>query len=400
MKRAITVFAAMAAAAAMTFALAGIALADAGPHGGYGPGAKSNAGWSQTDKCAACHRAHIGTDTDLLVISPEDALCKSCHQAGQGAGTDVWAGKFVANSAGWGGNSTVGGALNGGGFVDVFSYNLNAFASASSMHNVGGTAIAWGGGASGAGNQGPGFLGDLECSSCHNPHGSNNYRILQGRLDRYGAAAPWVTSAPGQADGVVGSPEIPATATKNYTLGLDTNYDRGMGDFCATCHTNYLISRSWGKGGTFAATTAANGASGGGAQQYDWDGDTVAEDTWRHASASKLIYRWDSGTSKWVTAPGHDRTTSSLVTSYTYHLRGAASDAAVAAGAPGVGLMPASSGAGSGRITCLTCHNAHGSSSVATGYAANAGVPGNAGSGALLFLDGRGVCQNCHNKKN
>ena len=46
-------------------------------------------------------------------------------------------------------------------------------------------------------------------------------------------------------------------------------------------------------------------------------------------------------------------------------------------------------------LTCLTCHFAHGSSAAATGWAS--GVAPTNGS-ALLFLDNRGVCQNCHDK--
>jgi hypothetical protein len=61
-------------------------------------------------------------------------------------------------------------------------------------------------------------------------------------------------------------------------------------------------------------------------------------------------------------------------------------------------------------IECLTCHRAHGTSAIMTGYAADGslavdpatGVPVNnyvsATPSALLRLDNRGVCESCHNK--
>ena len=309
----------------------------------------------------------------MLTVANEEDLCKSCHAGGVGAGTDVWAGTYVASSNPGvpGGQGTVGKGLNGGGFdtsvrLTGTDVSFTSFAPTTSKHDIGGTGVAFGGGTPGVANSN-GFTGHLECSSCHNPHGSNNYRILNGMLDRNGAPVPWATGAPGQTDGIVLSPEIALTATKNYTAGLDTAYDRGISDFCATCHTNYLWTRS-----------------NGGAQQYDWDNDGTLEDTWRHAVGSKFRYDWN-GTA-WVTAAGASKTSSALSSTYQFHLRGGKPDGGSA------GLTPVN-----GQITCLTCHNAHGTSSTAEGFATDAGV---AGGSAILFLDDRGVCQNCHNKKN
>ena len=61
-------------------ALATVASADNGPHGGF---------TSTTDACAGCHRAHSaksGANT-LLVMSSVDALCLSCHG---GASTNAY----------------------------------------------------------------------------------------------------------------------------------------------------------------------------------------------------------------------------------------------------------------------------------------------------------------------
>lgn len=382
--------AAMVAAVAMIVAFAGVAFADGGPHGGYGQSGRSTTAtaWSDTDGCAGCHRAHSALNDYLLVAAEIEELCKSCHAAGAGASTDVWAGEYMGGT-----NGTTGHGLNGGGFDFAARYagSTNTptdIQPVTSKHNVGQTGTAWGGGMTGgSGVQGPGYAGHLECTSCHNPHGSNNYRILNATPASHGSPNPagsWVAGAPMQLDGIVLSPEIERTAPKNYTAGLNAAYDEGISDFCASCHTNYLLTRNW-----------ANNVNGGVGQMYDY-GDGEVE-TWRHSVASKYRYIWDSATNSWTTAAGHNRTGSTTQTQYPFRLRGASTN--------GTGLATPTT---SGKLTCLSCHFAHGTAAQVSGYAAadTAGVPGNIDtttgemSSALLFLDNRGVCQNCHNKKN
>jgi predicted CXXCH cytochrome family protein len=48
---------------------------------------------------------------------------------------------------------------------------------------------------------------------------------------------------------------------------------------------------------------------------------------------------------------------------------------------------------GTSSLNCVTCHVAHGSSAAASGLSTSAGV---SGGGAMLRLDDRGVCANCH----
>jgi hypothetical protein len=48
-----------------------------------------------------------------------------------------------------------------------------------------------------------------------------------------------------------------------------------------------------------------------------------------------------------------------------------------------------------GKFGCITCHFAHGTNAQITGYASNV-APAN--DSALLRLDNRGVCQDCHKK--
>ena len=174
---------------------AGPAMADNGPH-------VSNQGTtaigSSVDGCAGCHRLHASQNEDYqLTSSTEEALCATCHDAGVGATTDPFNG--VAYTAI--GNATAVGALRGGGFEyaligsgsatrsDVLSSGrLSKVANTipvrgsaqqvTSSHAVGSNATMWGSGAiSSSANSGSTVK--LECTSCHDPHGNGNYRILR-----------------------------------------------------------------------------------------------------------------------------------------------------------------------------------------------------------------------------
>src|SRR3990172_5753288 len=87
-----------------------VAFADGGPHGGY---------TATTDLCAACHRVHTAKAPRLLV-SANTALCQSCHGSG-GLGSDVNVddGVFTAARQGDDTKGANGGALNGGGFINL-----------------------------------------------------------------------------------------------------------------------------------------------------------------------------------------------------------------------------------------------------------------------------------------
>ena len=172
---------------------AGPAMADNGPH-------VSNAGTtaigSSVDGCAGCHRLHAGKGaTNLLVNASEEALCATCHEAGAGATTDVFNGVGY-NAVG----GSTNGALRGGGFnyaligtgsatrsdivtsgrLDKTANMIPVGASqvSTSAHAVGGTATMWGSGAINA-SANSGSTVALECTSCHDPHGNGNYRILR-----------------------------------------------------------------------------------------------------------------------------------------------------------------------------------------------------------------------------
>ncbi|HEY5630287.1 MAG TPA: cytochrome c3 family protein, partial [Candidatus Limnocylindrales bacterium] len=175
------------------------ALADGGPHV-----ANTNNGslTLTADSCAGCHRAHTAQGPYLIKTSSETLLCLSCHgPATTGATVDVTTGvqyrpgtTYVRDNSL---DSNQLGATRAGGFLQarlgdpariVLGTSLRGKVTvASSAHDVTSahlqlagspiTAmdIAWGNGTNGSG---AGPTVELECTSCHNPHGNGQYRIL------------------------------------------------------------------------------------------------------------------------------------------------------------------------------------------------------------------------------
>ncbi len=347
----------------------GTALADGGPHvvqSGATP-----------DKCAGCHRIHTGQNEFLLKEAGTiEQFCYSCHgNGGPGSDLAVQEGTFYGGTTPgfpYGGktaSTTVG--LRAGGFewarINTTDPNiaggtlgsatdpyyqgsigvLPAAEAVNSWHAIDGTTAGtlWGNGAFGSG-AGPSYT--MECTSCHDPHGNGQYRILRPIPQGSGAATGVLV-----ADiGTVGD-----QASKNYTT---TNYlDMGqagytspsgnvagfIGDtaaWCAQCHTRYLHST------TFSPTFQADRSNGG---------------------ASDSIYTYSHGTSGF----------------------------AITAGGPTTfgGHIPA----------CETCHAEHGSNAQMPGtYSSTVPWPGgglvnpsnDTQRASLLKVDNRGMCRRCH----
>jgi predicted CXXCH cytochrome family protein len=190
---------------------AGSASADGGPHGGY---------TATTDGCAGCHRAHTADGPNLLIDDGTYALCVSCHgSTGSGANTNVDDGYYLSSRDDASGDRNEGGAntpdnapLLGGGFVNYRG------ASVTSTHDPAGSeTAAWGNGVA------RGVLADLAegltCASCHDPHGSPNYRIINEVVNGR----------------VVAVQQVDETA-KDY----DTEqWGTGTSSVCAACHGAY-----------------------------------------------------------------------------------------------------------------------------------------------------------------
>jgi predicted CXXCH cytochrome family protein len=310
---------------------------------------------SVTSDCAGCHRAHTGNGAELIKATNDWDLCTSCHGTGGASITDVVDGLQVGV-----------GPLRGGGFINAtmaISYTTAVTSTSTSAHKVLGmpgyasglTSMVWGigmmGSASGAGLSG--F--QLQCSTCHDPHGKSGpsgqatYRIL--RSD-FSVTGPPGATTPDGATGVY----VPDTTNHTYTISdtvtakyyhqaYSSGSDKGTNNtlvltingWCSTCHTRIYTS------------------------------DAVDDPATTPSGDDTYIYRHDTTGNKMDYNFGTTKKTPS--------------------GTPG----------------CLTCHVVHGSNAASIGSSGTVPWPGQAEGGgqyqdsALLRLSNRGVCEACHN---
>lgn len=220
------------------------ALADGGPHV-----AADNSGVSTltADGCAGCHRAHTAS-APLLLTDEEPDLCFTCHgNTSLGATTDVMTGvQYAVGVDDVRGNTQLG-ALRGGGFVEArldagsmerLSYFRNAAGDVSTRVKVGvgspeavtsshmaltenGLASVLGGKAWGNGTAGTGAgpAAEVSCTSCHNPHGNGQYRILNKLPEAAGIDDAWSVD-------IIASVPAAVAAVPNVSVALaaDTIY--------------------------------------------------------------------------------------------------------------------------------------------------------------------------------
>jgi predicted CXXCH cytochrome family protein len=421
----------LALTALLVLAGAGAAFANFGPHGGYS---------LDTDACAGCHRAHTsystltwrdnaGDSNSALLVSSATTMeefCLVCHgNAAPGASTNVVSGIFDAGpSSGVGSpagsyayvtNSSFDATLNGGGF-----------SGSTSMHNMEMGAVTdpmWGDGTSAVSGTG------ITCTSCHDVHGSSNYRLLKdtvnghqvGGYDAVGNPTPWVYSSetgyplPGSGSAAGGwlkhepgaaqmTTYRPNYTTAQYLFSTGTTYtvaagsgNRSMSVWCSACHEQYNVVTSAYDYGAYESN---------GAVSRDATGQLlIGASTAQIGSRTRHRHPVDitPGTANIINGFGSDAVTSSVLP---------LEKTAASAGTP----------AGQWELTdymgCLTCHRAHGTSAVMTGFAnarllnvpssptswsiepttvAPAGVAPNYSS-SLLRVNNRGVCERCHNK--
>ena len=295
---------------ALMFTMGGVgpAIADAGPHIS---GAASGAlvGGTQVTvtnaagKCAACHRAHTA-QAEYLLTAPQETLCFTCHDGG-GATTDVKDGTNSSGTLALRGGGFVTAAINTGGANSTWTGTTRSNPTIPSLtattgpqpvtskHQIGTSGTAWGNETNAL--QGLGKTITLECTSCHDPHGNKNFRILRGqptdagippnpRVKVFIAPSPAVYASdgvtiispanPGQAaspavadtrPAAVNIPDQPGTAreytTDNYWATGMANvplnatpftaipstgaaapdgYIQNVAAWCTTCHTRYL----------------------------------------------------------------------------------------------------------------------------------------------------------------
>jgi len=464
----------------LSLAFATSAFANFGPHGGYA---------TDTDSCAACHRAHssfspINIDTNktqaliaasggtlssadmpnaLLVGNAQtiQEFCDACHgDLAPGASTNVQSGRFDAGPSGATGEllgatrtgsaidagdtanqvvqyvtqSIFNAPLNGGGFGSIVAGRANqildtadwtdssgvtrTYKAVTSAHTMEQTGILWGGG------NAVSNMAGFTCTGCHDPHGSSNYRILRDGVNGASNTGSYVGGVP--------QPAVMSVETNypNGTGGTDTgwllhtpgagqmalyepNYTSGssqimaatlggngsLSSWCAGCHTQYNVNSS-----SYDYGVANEGAVGSQTRhRHPVDIPLTAGD------AVLQINAQDSGTID----PRIPLEVNPL-------------------------LAPARNGL---NVGCLTCHFAHGSTALMSGWsnahleskvvglntiwfpvrdntmgvspdkvadpmnAANApysdaftSQPVLAGTSALLRADNRGVCERCHEK--
>jgi predicted CXXCH cytochrome family protein len=409
------------------------ASANAGPHGGY---------TLTTSACAGCHRAHTAVSPYLLKADDEFALCTSCH--GGNVTTDVLHGVQT-------GATKLNGdpkPLNGGGFVETAGG-----VPVTSRHNIDGlpgsgpTLTAWGsqnGDGTPVADVGVGVQGDLECTSCHNPHGSTNYRILN---DAGTDSNKWVPNDPdllkwvsyqvlatrddapnyGFDNGNINDcppPNTPVGASPTPYGGLDPNGNGtgnrcklrytsgvllatpaaayvtttpgvpaylGMSAFCATCHKSYLTLSGSAQNQNSLNTPVNTPGPGtptpipaylypGIQDANDGHGDIAR---YRHAvEKNRSLTSYPKQALRFA-ALGIDPNPPSSSKYGTDNLTPAA---------PGYGVNQVQYRA----FSCETCHYAHGSSAAATPAPGDLVPEGPAGDSALLFYGNRGVCISCH----
>ncbi len=361
--------------------------ADGGPHV-----AAINSGVNgiSADGCAGCHRAHRAQGEYLLLADSGTALCLTCHGAtGLGSTVDVENGmQYTLGTTDVRGD-TVLGYTRGGGFVNARIGSAEAVrigytsthgvgqlakvpvrtdgsqpVTSAHLPNTGGVVgaadgVAWGNGP----NSTTAYAGpevELECGTCHNPHGNGQYRILNPIPEPAASGTDaFVPADPGVFVDDAALP--PAGDTRNYTIIQTLNGTNtllasqvaalGLPD---TAGDFFRRKVPWN-----AATGSANDAPNGQAATF-----TVQISTWCTTCHSRYLSQgWATKEDDAIFTYRHTATNTSR--------------------------------------NCITCHVSHGSNAQMTGtFSANMENPGGAaapvGDSRLLKADNRGTCQLCH----
>jgi predicted CXXCH cytochrome family protein len=228
-----------------------------------------------------------------------------------------------------------------------------------SYHAIDGTTAGtmWGNGPIGTVGAGPSYA--LECTSCHDPHGNGNYRILR---------------------------DVP-TGSGGAGFAIPDTYPKAAADYTTTDYFNMY----------FGGVAPANPIT-----DTDVAGESILRDTSRWCAQCHTRYLAMAGTDNPANPDPKPNSEGSRVDSgdviYTYR------HTSEGYGFSTHGAPPA--GYKYNNRACITCHASHGSNSSMPG-AYSSSVPWPDGStvnpandlerASLLKMDNRGMCRKCHN---
>lgn len=187
--------------------------------------------------CNSCHTMHNSEngalrDADapngnpyLLIDATATDVCLSCHATSRGA---VWSGNLTAPSQRPGGDFTF---LTEDNLNDGHNGHLNLIAGSYGGHNV--IAPSKNSGADPVLTHAPGGSypsGSLSCSSCHDPHGNQHFRLLYGVGHVEAGDATFTNPAP---------TAVSQSYNTNESNVAHTGYQSGMSAWCSNCHGQY-----------------------------------------------------------------------------------------------------------------------------------------------------------------
>lgn len=330
-----------------------------GPHGRY---------TTNTNGCGRCHQLHQAKSVRLIRFdtaaaqNPIYGVCTYCHSFNGQSTYDVKDGMT------WDTNNGYRYATNGGGFERMLVVEgppqVATVVKVSSKHRVNEQATIDNNGAvsyvkfnAPGGYQEINGHVELRCSSCHQPHGTVNSRLLVTQIKTYdtdGNSISRATSNTGTK--VVIRVNQPFTDEK-------TEYNEEIATFCAACHYDYLSTDATAKSGYYMPNYYRHKMKMGAGSGLN---DTNSNDGTFGFNSSKLVLPLAS-----------------------------------------IGNNGTSAGA-TNTVICLTCHYAHGTFVQVSGIKTydeiklNASTNLNSVNGyespKNLRMDNRGVCQNCHNR--
>ncbi len=199
--------------------------ANGGPHNEIG---------AETPDCASCHRINSVMGSRALLMQDTTTLCLACHSTGLGANTNVADGIYIAGGDDYRyneglANTADGALLLAGGFV---SYEGKPVSSAHGV--VDGGLLVWGNGV--LRGETASISRTMDCVSCHDPHGSVNYRMLRENINGH----------------TVSVAQVDEGAAKDYAT---EHWGADVDSLCVACHSSYDIT-SAGSGSDAAMITS------------------------------------------------------------------------------------------------------------------------------------------------